>query len=279
MKTYDEIKDIIVNRLGIKDLVAYKAWLDVQRGPPTAEDIELLSPDHVDNGAFWRVAEDLFQTDPVSNCTVGRDVPEKRSIAEANRINMTIYHNNGITSAFESMLIHYGPTSRPKVLEIGPGYGGFRDWLRYRWPGADYHAADCYPKIPEAVQTTPEGLLSVIPKAEPYHIVLASNVFQHLSHAQRRTYYADIASCLTDRGLFMVSQFYDNGANRSDRDSEGRVWCRHYGQYTLIQKRAEICADLQVHFEIDLEITQPYSGNLVYHCRKKPAEPVAPVTA
>ncbi len=278
MKTYDEIKDIIVNRLGIKDLPAYKAWLDVQRGPPTAEDIELLSPDHIDNGAFWRVAEELFSTDPVSNCVTGQDKLDVRSQTEANRINMGLYHGYGITGVFEAIMIYHGPDVAPKVLEIGPGYGGFRDWLKARMPGARYHAADCYPRIPEAVQTTAGGLLSVIPKVEPYHIVLSCNVFQHLSVKQRRTYYTDIASCLPDRGLFIVSSFYDNGATRSDRDPEGRIWCRHYGQYTQIQTRADICADLLTHFTIETEIAQPSYGAVVYHCRKKAAEPAALAT-
>lgn len=270
MKGADEIRDIIVNQLGIKDLTAYQAWLREPRGAPTQEQIDLLSPDLIDNGAFWRVAEELFSTDPVSNCTVGRDKPEPVSQAEANRLNMTIYHMDGITGLFESMLIHYGASST-KVLEIGPGYGAFRDWLAARWPVARYHAADCYPRIPEAIQTTPGGLLSIIPKAEPYNMVVASNVFQHLSLAQRRTYYADIASGLSDYGWFTVSSFYDNHSQRADRDPQGRIWCRHYGQYTLIQTRQDIVTDLEVHFTVETELVRPRSAWAVYHCRKKAA--------
>lgn len=276
MKTYDEIKDIIVNRLGIKDLVAYQAWLKADwKRYPTAEDVDLLSPDLIDNGAFWRVAEELFSTDPVSNCTVGQEKPAVRSEAEANRINMGLYHAYGVTGLFESLLIHHGPDCAPKVLEIGPGYGALRDWLKARCPKARYHAADCYPRIPEAMQTTLDGLLALIPKVESYHIVVASNVFQHLSLKQRRTYYADIASGLSDRGLFVVSSFYDNGVARPDRDPEGRVWCRHYGQYTQIQTRVQISEDLQAHFTIETETVQPPYGGVVYHCRKKAVQPVA----
>ncbi len=251
MKTYDEIKDIIVNRLGLTDLAAYKAYCDRHarwENPviPTEEDVALLSPDGIDNNAFWRLAEELFKTDPVSNC-MGTDPV---SVEEANRRNMVMYHLDGFIGVIEATKI-WNWWENPKLLEIGPGYGAFKQWLRRTSPNWDYYAADSYPRIEGVDATELNGRLSAVTKDRAYNVAIASNVFQHLSVAQRCNYYRDIAYSLSQGGIFVVSQMVDClPSSDPRRDSKGRQWCRHYGQFTEIQCHPAIVRDLQGYFRI-----------------------------
>lgn len=249
MKGYTEIRDIIVNQLGLRDQASYKAYIDQFHRTdnpriPTPEEIALLDPDTIDNNAFWRVAEEIFKTDPVSNCSYG----EPRSTQEANRANLRIYHDQGFTGKVEAIQL-WGGWKDPQLLEIGPGYGAFKDWLSRRW---SYFGADCYPKTTRVDQTLLNGLLSDVTKARTYNVVIASNVFQHLSVKQRRAYYRDIAGCLRPNGIFMVSMFaLTKGSTRLGADADGRIWLRHYGQFTEIQPLAQIIEDLRLHFTVE----------------------------
>lgn len=241
LKTYDEIKDTITNRLGITDQLTYKTWVDqfhARTNPriPTPEDIDLLSPDTVDNRDFWRVIKDLFETDPVSNCQHGRSY----SVEEANRNNMGIYHLDGFTG-----MIHNVAGRASNILEIGPGYGAFRDYLR-RFPELTWHGADVFPLIGGVDQNESTGLLSELTKSRYYLFVASSNVFQHLSVAQRRAYYSDVFQMLLPSGVFMVNQAVHWYAdNHPATDVSGRQWMKHYGQFTEIQKPSAIFADVK----------------------------------
>lgn len=272
LKTYAEIRDIITRQLGITDLKSYEAWgkrfcwtgngpMAVAR-PPTQEDIDLLSPDAIDNGAFWRIAEELFQTDPVSNCMYTRPY----DVAEANRTNLSLYHMDGFTGLVEACKLRWHPTRAP-LLEIGPGYGAFKEWVA-KLDYYDYYAADVYPRIEGVDATLPNGRLAEVTLARRYAIVLASNVFQHLSVRQREDYYRDIAGCLLPSGLFMVSQMVDTGGP-GYRDKDGAWWCRHYGQLTQIQRPQSIFADLQRHFTLLSHTYSKNGGWLVVTCEKK----------
>lgn len=267
VKTYDEIKDIIVNQLGLTDLTAYKAWCDEFAGNspriPVQADIDLLSPDEIDNNAFWRIAEVLFQTDPVSNCNGVHPV----SVDEANRRNMAIYHTDGFTGLVEALKISGWTSSR--LLEVGPGYGAFKYWLSQAALGWTYYAADCYPRIGGVDATELNGRLAAQTKARTYDVVIASNVFQHLSVAQRRAYYADIAASLAPGGIFMVSQMVDCHPRGSlGRDALGRYWCRHYGQFTEIQNHPAIADDLRVHFNVQASSIRDNRW-AVFTCQKR----------
>ncbi len=210
MKGYDEIKDIIVNRLGLRDMAAYKAYCDTFHNPdkpriPTHEEIDLLCPDAIDNRAFWQVADELFSTDPVSNC----QFKEPLSVEEANRNNLGIYHADGFTGFLEMGRLKWSPNC--PLLEIGPGYGAFRNWVR-AFGFFDYYAADVRPRIEGVDRALPSGRLSDETKARRYGVVLASNVFQHLSVRQRRAYYRDVVECLVPEGAFLATPMATCGA-------------------------------------------------------------------
>ncbi len=238
---------------------------NIQRRGPTQEEIDLLSPDSIDNNAFWRVAEELFQTDPVSNCQYTTPV----SIDEANARNMTIYHVDGFTGLIEQAGHLWNPkkTLTLPVLEIGPGYGAFKHWLSGR-PGWEYHAADCYPRIPGVEATELTGHLSCQTLGRMYAIVLASNVFQHLSVDQRAQYYRDISRCLMPQGRFMVSMMLDGDTmHPGHRCANHHFWCRHYGQLTQIQTEREMATDIQRYFKVEQRTMR--ADWIVYTCSRR----------
>ncbi len=272
MKTYDEIKTILTDQLGIRDLKSYKEWGQRfcwnGKGPmstprkPTQEDIDLLSPDLIDNNAFWRIAEELFKTDPVANC----NGTEPLDVEEANRNNLGIYQQDGFTGMVEGFKQRWSP-SRIPLLEIGPGYGAFKEWCA-RLGGIDYYAADVYPRIPGVDATYQNGLLAETTLNRRYGMVIASNVFQHLSVNQRRAYYRDVNNCLLPNGFFMVSQMLDDGRPSEHRCENGHWWCRHYGQLTQIQRESQIIYDLKERFHVAKRCIWE-NGTITTLCQKR----------
>jgi hypothetical protein len=272
MKTYDDILHIIRDELGLKDIAAYKAYCDTFMDThtyrvPTPVERSLLDPDTIDNRAFWEVAELLFKTDPVSNC--GFDKP--RSIREARRCNISIYQWDGFITALEH--IQYDKP-RASILEIGPGYGTLRQWIDVK-TRFSYHGIDVYPKIEDIDEAERTGLMGPVTKSRLYDAVVSCNVFQHLSISQRRAYYRDAHATLVSDGWFMVSMFHDDSVpNHPSRDEEGRLWMRHYGQFTEIQKRDAIAEDLSVYYDIKLELIRDDHW-IAFLCRKKAISPVS----
>ena len=243
---YSEIKDIIVNRLGLRDQASYKTYCatfedKVNPRIPTAEEIALLDPDVIDNRDFWRVAEEIFDTDPVANCQYGTPL----SIMSGNRRNLLYAHTSGIIGYLE-YLKYLMP--RARVLEIGAGYGSLRNWVEVNTQ-FEYHGVDVYPKLRDIEPTAPSGFMTEATKLRQFDAVVSSNVFQHLSVNQRRTYYRDIHTVLAPDGFFFFNVTTDTYAPDSPfRDGQGRMWMRHYGQFTEIQKAEDIRKDLTPYF-------------------------------
>lgn len=251
MKTREEIYNIIYNQLGLKNLEAYKVYANSFLTEPyrivTQEEIELLSPDNVDNGAFWAVAEDIFKTDPVSNCNFGKEF----SIRDANQKNLNIYLLDGILPLLQYFQKY---NLRKNIFEIGPGYGALKNWIESN-TYFNYDGVDCYPKINGISETEVGGVMkaeTIEAFKEKVDVCVASNVFQHLSVKQRNQYYKDVFNILATNGVFIVSQFFDIGnSSPYGRTADGKQWLRHYGQFTEIQKAGDIFSDVEKYFHVD----------------------------
>ena len=104
MKDHREIKRILVDELGFRDLAAYQKWIAEVRATlrPTPEAIAKLSPDVVDCRAFWKVCDELFGSDPVCNVAVTPEVGRLPYAIEtpmdANRMNLRLAKSLGITA-------------------------------------------------------------------------------------------------------------------------------------------------------------------------------------
>ena len=184
---------------------------------------------------------------------------------DANRLNLRFARSLGVL-AFLDENAH----ERLKILEIGPGYGSIKNYVETH-TAYSYIGVDVVPRIPEVVETTPEGFITYALVAENRSLmsyVVSSNVFQHLSARQRTRYYRDAHALLHAGGLFIFNLSIDRGKpNEYLRDAEGNAWCDHYGQFTLIPK-ADIYDELNPLFDI-LYVTQRYDGIFNFVCRKR----------
>ncbi len=128
-----------------------------------------------------------------------------------------------------------------------------------------------YPRLPDVMATTPDGLIPpdfVQSEAGQYAYVIGSNVFQHLSARQRSKYYTDTHKLLVRGGLFIFNLHIDTGKTPANiRDAAGRAWCDHYCQYTEIPTAKEIYSELALLFDI-LYVTQRYDGLFNFVCQR-----------
>jgi hypothetical protein len=272
MKGYDEIKRILVEELGFKDLDAYARWVEEVRPTmlPTPARVALLSPDEVDCHAFWRVCDELFGTDPVCNVTVppevGRLPFEVTTPMDANRMNLRLARSLGVTSFLDE-----NAHERVKTLEIGPGFGSLKNYIETRTNHV-YTGVDVVPRVPGVLAATHDGLLPrdlVEEEQGAFSYAIASNVFQHLSSRQRTQYYEDIQALLHEGALFIFNLLIDTGKLPAHtRDRKGQAWADHYGQYTPIPKAGALYDELSSHFDI-LYVTQRYDGLFNFACRKR----------
>jgi hypothetical protein len=271
VKTADDIRRIVTEELGFTDLDAYRKWIAEERPRtrPTAERIALLSPDAVDNRAFWRVCEELFGADPVCNVAVAPAVGELPFAIEgpmdANRMNLRLARSLGVTSFLEE-----NAQARVRILEIGPGYGALKNWIETH-TNHRYSGVDVYPRVPGVLEATADGLLPrelVEEEKGAFSYVVATNVFQHLSQRQREAYISDASELLHPGGLFLVDMVTETSKTPAHvRDESGRAWIDHYGQYTPMWKGAELYDALGRTFGI-LYVTQRFDGVFSFVCRR-----------
>ncbi|MCX5657810.1 MAG: methyltransferase domain-containing protein, partial [Candidatus Omnitrophica bacterium] len=263
MIEYNEIKDIILNKLGITDLEAYSKWLAAfherdssKRRIVTQEDIDLLSPDRIHNGDFWKVIGEIFGVDCVAN-TMNKTLSDNVDVG--NLRNLGLASMMGALNFVDEWRHGHFP-----VLEIGPGYGNFKSNCQMTTDFM-YAGVDIYPKIPGIFSTTPQGTLDeefVETGKDKMQIVYSSNVFQHLSNKQRSKYYADIHKILHPKGVFIFNllvHFYNPADATPETRSafDGRQYLKHYGQMTEVPFYPELMDELGKYFYI------------LYECRRR----------
>ena len=280
MLNKEQIKETIVNRLGIKNLDAYSEWKKKVFGKDTPiltqEDRELLSPDNIHNGAFWQVCEELFYVDPVSNCQCNK-LPN--DIDLGNKRNMVLARTTGMLNIVDEWKHYTMP-----ILEIGAGYGNFKNYVELT-TNMTYTGVDVYPKTNGVIASTPEGFLpeSVL-NMKQYGLIYSSNVFQHLSSKQRSRYFSDVSKILHPHGVFvfnLIVHFDDPKNPQYPVSDDNRRYLGHYGQFTEIPYYYELTAELKNLFVV-LSEHRKFDENLfTFTCGRKdepkvetPKEPV-----
>jgi hypothetical protein len=272
VKTRDEIKRILVEDLGFRDLEAYTKWIKDVRPTLslTPARIEKLSPDVVDCRDFWKVCDELFGSDPVCNVAIAPEVGRLphpiETPMDANRMNLRLAKSLGVTPFLEE-----NAHQRLKTLEIGPGYGALKNFIETHTRHI-YTGVDVVPRVPGVLQATADGVMPpelVEEEANSYSYVVSSNVFQHFSARQRTKYIEDSHELLHLDGLFIFNVLVDTGkAQRYARDKKGTAWADHYGQYTPIPKGGALYDQLSQSFDI-LYVTQRYDGLFNFVCQKR----------
>lgn len=195
MTTKEQITDYW-KQLGWYDINSYYAWMQNTSRDRFIEQ-ESLSPDVVNNRAFWEACEQHFGIDAVAN----RRESRQESIDKGNKDNFEIF--NLLCRGFYDVAIRSlrnRPAPSKHIVEIGPGYGSFKEsgLIPHDFK---YTAFDVYPRIEGCKQLTNiNGLF------EPQDIdvlrgnvglVLAINVYQHLTPKQLINHISTIHAMLS----------------------------------------------------------------------------------
>ena len=272
MLQYDEIKDIITNKLGLKTLTDYQKYIaefHTEENPRKAmlEELELLSPERINNGDFWKVVEELFGIDCVANTmfkTISKD--------EGNFNNLRLARLAGTLNVID--VWRHAPI---QILEIGAGYGNFKQYV-LNTTNFGYTGVDVYPKVEGIIPTLPNGLLPDEIKAKTFPLIYSSNVFQHLSTFQRSAYLKDIAEMLPFSGAFtfnLILRFEKNGEGKNEA-VDGKHYMKHYGQFTEIPNYSTFMQELADLFWIENETRTMNQSLFSFLCRSKKTPPPTP---
>ncbi len=157
----------------------------------TLEDIERFNPDKIDCKEFW---SNIESKDNTSIC----GAPGEKSIDYIKFLNKELM----ISSGFMNHLPRF--FSEPiNVVEIGAGYCPTKSILEQSIPENlyYYYPTDIVARC-EGVKEIKDGVLPFADNSA--HLVICSNVFQHLSHLQRTRYIDEAVRILAVGGRFFL---------------------------------------------------------------------------
>ncbi len=181
--------------LGIVDNKTNEEYYQKKKNNLTQEDFDILSPDNIDNNLFWQYAATVDDS-----CIAGsRCTTQPRSWI--NKANIWFLEESGALSYLDKHVYYPGMN----ILEIGPGFGSYRQSLPHY---LSYRAIDCCPRFNNVGSTDQAGL---IPRyiveywKEQIQLIVSSNVFQHMSLKQKTQYLQDIKYSLSVGGYFVLS--------------------------------------------------------------------------
>jgi len=236
-----------------------------------AEFIERLNPDNIDSCKFWKMATKKF---PLF------------SIAGGIQTITTIEQANDATLVMAQWLSALGPVGMvfeenkdAKILEIGPGHGGFYNHFNKCYGDKNYYAIDVNPLFehPRLFKTNGRKIPSTIPFN--LDVIYSMNVFQHLSKAQRTAYYKQSWMALKTGGIFVFGMFVLTEENKDkplwgSRDENGRCYCSFFRQLTPIDTEDELLTELiDIGFEVEqLSDVNEQTNYFTYKCTKTECE-------
>lgn len=250
----NKIKEIIEGKLGLSTLSEYEEYKKrISEMPVSLDEIEELSPDVVDSSEFWKYCDENpeFKLD-----TVSFGVTKEKSIYYANSKNFCLAAEAGV---FSRMIQHRECAFN--ILDIGAGFGMLKYESKGYAPFSTYYGVDVHPKFEGCIKVN-DCILPPEIMEKKFGIVVACNVFQHLSVRQRRSYYEQVAKICN--GYFILTNVCDvpNSTSKGFRCRDNdRQYMVHYGQFTMIQTLDETVEDLKKHFTL-LSVQQRLADNL-----------------
>ena len=254
MKTYNEIKDILINKYGIIDQNSYKEFTSKRfKDGITQEEVDLLSPDNVNNNDFWQFINEFYGIDPVCQTNYAQFKVGNKMVA--NRRNLGICRLDGTLN-----VIDHNKYCGCTFLEIGAGFGCIKNYVEVN-TNLDYAGVDVYPQIHDVIKSNPDGslpdsILKLPVTSNYFGIVFSTNVFQHLSVNQRKKYYQQIRSIIHEQGIFAFNttiysepRNVDGVAFYKCKDSN-KAYIGHYAQYTEVLSFQEEVNNIIEWFDI-----------------------------
>lgn len=224
--------------------------------------IDKLSPNNIDSRYFWRKAIEVF---PFASICYS---PGKTTLKEFNKRALEFHISSTSLSQLENVL---KTKKHPQILEIGPGYGCVKNFIRDNYSLKNYYAIDVNPlfRFKRLYQTDGKTIPECIP--DNLDVVYSVNVFQHLSPEQRMSYYKQIREKLVPGGKFIFSMFVVDNYHENmvfgeeiegkkiyyrlfgTRDEEGNSYINFFSQLTKCDRIEEvkvIFETLNMDFEV-----------------------------
>lgn len=204
----------------------------------TQAEVDELSPDRVDCGAFWEEAVAKFRENPYCGALFNSKTDEPLNVAAINYYNQTLHEGmNSYGDLYTAQRMGRLKDKTLNLLEIGGGVGANHNWLMQncRLPISNYLNIDVYQPEESLIKDNTwivDGKnLYNLPTDIKYDTVFCLNVFQHLSLNQILGYLNYIKKVVSERHSIVISMQTDTGGPING--PKGR-YCCHYGQLTLL---------------------------------------------
>jgi hypothetical protein len=248
------------NEVGIN----YNILFDNKKEYVELGDIEYLNPDIIDNKYFWKYLNEKF---PLSSISL---YPGCKNDDDVNKANL----NSSIFSGSHIKIVNcLSEKENSNVLEIGPGYGNYFNFITQKFPKSRYYAIDLNKLFYY------DGLFECDGKNIPielkkikFDLVFALNSFTHMSKNQKVGYYKDVYNSLNKGGSFIFNNYlsYRQGDRINDffsfKDKNGIFYSNFFSQLIEVDEYDEL-ADLlnEIGFSIKVKLTQNMA---IFECKK-----------
>tara|TARA_R110000796_G_scaffold1673_1_gene6915 strand:+ start:2138 stop:2980 length:843 start_codon:yes stop_codon:yes gene_type:complete len=210
--------------------------------------VNTYNPDEMDAKHFWSLA---------TKESIGHSIISRADISDRDEINTRSFHDLHLKLGLVHTLFNVVKIIKGRVnfLEIGPGLGNIKILVKERFPQLKWHGLDvnCLFKHPNLYRGDGRTIPDKIPELG---IVYSINVFQHLSVAQRVSYYNDIYDKLNPDGVFLFGMFVVNETNENEmtpegkrlfgvKDENGNYLTHFFSQFTEIEWYGDIIETLE----------------------------------
>jgi len=244
-----KIEDDTVNAHCVIADPKYGSYRKGDKTHVSEEDFERCHPRNVNTNEFWGECVKYFPLFSISGDPSNK-TPEdinNSTLVMADRLQALGW----FVSAMDNVIANTDELF-PKVLEIGCGYGGFRNWATDRYENMIYQGLDVvkltnYDDIHIGDGWVfPDTLLPV-----QFNIIYSMNVFQHLSVEQRTSYYIESFKKLTLGGIFIFGTFAMDEHNcNTDKlwgniGEDGIPLTHFLGQYTKVPTVTDTIKELK----------------------------------
>ena len=218
-------------------IIAFKEW--------THKEIDNL-PKDFNWQEFWKDCKEQYPLHSVAGDPY-YDNPDKIITQEYGQVPMRKF----IT--WRDKTVHRG--RKPKVLEIGFGFGGAADRFTtngYEYTGIDYVPSRDLSHINGRFITINESGIpkEVLDEGESYDLVYSDNVFQHLTKQQRLDYYNQSYKILRKGGIMYFDLFCKNSVTfrkmySVEREKTLDYATNFFGVHTYVPYRTEVSKALR----------------------------------
>lgn len=237
----------------------------------TQGEVDELSPDNIDCGAFWQEAVAKFRENAYCGALFNPKGDERLRVNAINHFNQTLHESmNSYGRLYELQRGGYLKGKKLNILEIGGGTGGNYEWFvdTCRLLVNQYLNIDVYQPYESLIND--KTLLfngsnfDMLPTENKYDFVFCLNVFQHLSLRQILGYLNYIKQILSENNTVVLSMQADSGG-KINGPKGGYMY--HYGQLTLLYPINLWMATLQKENFSILSMTTRHDGYVCFTLR------------